>query len=134
MKRIVLAGNLKNLLPIVRSLIEAGNRLTIINPDRRECERLADLTEHMVVLGNPTDRETLAEAKIRGFDLVVALTDSDADNLLICDMAKRHFGVKRSMASVNSPALEDVLMRLGVDEALTYTEIMERVTARLILA
>lgn len=134
MKRIVLAGNLKNLLPIVRSLIEAGNRLTIINPDRRECERLADLSEHVVVLGDPTDRDTLAEARIRNFDLVVALTDSDADNLLICDMAKRHFGVKRSLASVHSPALEDVLMRLGIDEAMSYHEIMDRASAHLIIA
>lgn len=132
--RILLAGNLKNLLPIARSLIDTHNQVTIIDSDRYECERLADLTEHMVIFGDPTLKETLAEAKIRNYDLVVALTDQDADNLLICDLAKRHYNVKRSLASVTCPALEEVLRRLGVDEALSYPDIAARMAARPIIA
>jgi trk system potassium uptake protein TrkA len=127
--RILLAGSLNNLLPIIRSLIKTQNRLTIINDNRHECEKLADLTDHVVIYGDPAQKETLAEAHIRNFDLVVALTDHDADNLLICDLAKRYFNVKRALASVTCPALEDVLERLGVDEALSYPEITLRMAA-----
>jgi trk system potassium uptake protein TrkA len=127
--RILLTGSLNNLLPIVRSLIKTQNRLTIINDNHHECEKLADLTDHVVIYGDPAQKETLAEAHIRNFDLVVALTDHDADNLLICDLAKRYFDVKRSLASVTCPALEDVLERLGVDEALSYPEITLRIAA-----
>lgn len=126
--------SLNNPLPIARSLVETQNHVTIIDNDRYECERLADLTEHMVIFGDPTVKETLSEAKIRNYDLVVAMMDHDADNLLICDMAKRHFGVKRSLASVTCPALEDVLRRLGVDEALSYADIAARMAARPIIA
>ena len=132
--KILLAGSLNNLLPIVRSLTETNNHVTIINNDRRECEKLADLTDHMVIYGEATQKEALTEAHIRNFDLVVALTDNDAVNLLICDLAKRLFGVRRSLASVTCPALEDILKRLGVDEALSYPEIAVRMTARPLIA
>lgn len=124
--RIFLAGCQKNLVPIILSLVNTPNKMVIMDSDRRECEQIADLTDHMVIRGDPTRLEDLSEAHIRNFDLVVALSDSDAENLMICDLAKRHFNVRHSLASVTSPFLETVLERLGVDEALSYPEIAAR--------
>lgn len=132
--KIFLAGDMRHVLPILEALDKAHHKVTVMIADRGECEELADLTGHVVIHGDATRREAQAEAHIRHFDLVVALTARDADNLMICDIAKRHFGVRRSLAAVESPALEVMFERLGVDEAESFDDIAARLAAGFALA
>lgn len=121
--RIFLAGCEKNLLPLLEPLAQGHHRLVVMDPDRQECVRMADLTGLTIVRGDPTSLDALLEARIRRFDLVVAVMENDAENLMVCDLAKRHFEVTHSLASVSRPYLEAVLQRLGVDEALSLPEL-----------
>jgi trk system potassium uptake protein len=57
-------------------------------------------------------------------DLVVAVTGDDEDNLIICQAAKRWFGVPRAIGRVNNPANEDTFHKLGIEETISATRLM----------
>jgi trk system potassium uptake protein TrkA len=52
---------------------------------------------------------------------VAAVTGDDEDNLVICQMAKHHFDVPKTIARVNNPKNEELFRHLGVDEIISPT-------------
>ena len=67
---------------------------------------------------------SLAEAGANRADIVAAVTGDDEDNLVICQMAKHHFSVKRTIARVNNPKNEPLFRHLGVDEIISPTRMI----------
>jgi trk system potassium uptake protein TrkA len=55
---------------------------------------------------------------------VAAVTGDDEDNLVICQMAKHHFDVPRTIARVNNPKNETLFRHLGVDELISPTRMI----------
>ena len=56
--------------------------------------------------------------------MVAAVTGDDEDNLVICQMAKHHFDVPRTIARVNNPKNEELFRHLGVDELISPTRMV----------
>ena len=52
------------------------------------------------------------------------MTGDDADNLVVCQMAKHHFAVPRTIARVNNPRNEVLFRHLGVDEMISPTRMV----------
>ena len=52
------------------------------------------------------------------------MTGDDEDNLVICQMAKHHFDVPRTIARVNNPKNEALFRHLGVDELISPTRMI----------
>jgi trk system potassium uptake protein TrkA len=52
------------------------------------------------------------------------VTGDDEDNLVICQMAKHHFDVPRTIARVNNPKNEELFKHLGVDELISPTRMV----------
>ena len=52
------------------------------------------------------------------------MTGDDEDNLVICQMAKHHFDVPRTIARVNNPKNEQLFRHLGVDEIISPTRMI----------
>ncbi len=63
----------------------------------------------------------LAEAGANRASIVAAVTGDDEDNLVVCQMAKHHFDVPRTIARVNNPRNEELFRHLGVDEIISPT-------------
>ena len=63
----------------------------------------------------------LAEAGANRAAIVAAVTGDDEDNLVVCQMAKHHFDVPRTIARVNNPKNEQLFRHLGVDEIISPT-------------
>jgi trk system potassium uptake protein TrkA len=55
---------------------------------------------------------------------VAAVTGDDEDNLVICQMAKHHFAVRKTIARVNNPKNEPLFKHLGVDEIISPTRMI----------
>ena len=66
----------------------------------------------------------LGEAGANRADIVAAVTGDDEDNLVICQMAKHHFDVPRTIARVNNPKNEALFKHLGVDELISPTRMV----------
>lgn len=74
----------------------------------RDPVRLADLEKHedvLGVLGNGCHPATLKRAGIEDAELLVAVTKSDATNLLACLVAKTEFHIPKTIARIESPQL-----------------------------
>lgn len=120
--KIVVAGGKDEADFLIGLLLMGKHRLTVVNGDRTYCERLsAAYAGIKVIFGDPCKEYVMEDAGIRGWDMVIALRDKDADNLEICQMAKRLFGVKKTVCTVRNPKNVEVFEILGVDRAISST-------------
>lgn len=106
-------------------LTEKKNRVTVIEEDRGFCERLSASYDADVVCGDPCRESILQEAGIRDYDVIAALGQEDADNLEICQMAKKVLGVKKAICLVRNPRNVELFEKLGVDRAVNIPRILE---------
>ncbi len=108
---------------VCRSFVARGHHVTLINRDKAECARLARRLSATIVLGNGSDPQILAEAGAQTTDVMVAVTNNDEDNLVICQLASLQFGVPQAVALVTDPDHEEVFRKLGVT-AVSTTRIL----------
>ena len=86
--------------------------------DRARANQIADEIGSIVIPHDGCEGKYLAEAGGNRAEIVAAVTGDDEDNLVICQMAKHHFDVPRTIARVNNPANEELFKHLGVDEII----------------
>jgi trk system potassium uptake protein len=104
---------------LIGSLLGKRHSVVVINADRQYCKYLAEAHEIPVINGDASKRYILDEAKVRGFDLVIALSENDATNLVICQTAKLAYGIQKAVAIVSNPRSVDVFRELGVNTAIS---------------
>jgi trk system potassium uptake protein TrkA len=66
----------------------------------------------------------LSQTGIERADAIVAVTADDEDNLIALQMAKKHFKVKKTIARVNNPTNVEIFKMLGVDDAVSATDVL----------
>lgn len=115
---VVIVGGGKKMDFLVRSLLKKKYKITIINESEKKCKYLAHEYDVQVILGNATKTFILEDADVINADLIIALTPKDADNLIICQLAKKQFGVKRVFATVTNPNNVAIFKKLGVDAVI----------------
>lgn len=121
---VVIVGGGKKMDFLVRALLTKNYKVTIINESERECKYLAHEHDVQVIQGDGSKPFVLEDANIANADLMIALTPEDADNLIICQLAKRQFMVKRVSATVNNPRNVPVFKKLGIDTVISATYTM----------
>lgn len=109
---------------LARSLVNEGHEILLIEKDAKKCDRIAEELGSVVMRGDGCEASTLADAGTERADIVVAVTGDDEDNLVICQVAKKKFGVPRSIARINNPKNEEVFRRLGIDVTVSSTNVI----------
>ena len=92
--------------------------------ERDRANQIADEIGSVVIAHDGCEGKYLAEAGANRADIVAAVTGDDEDNLVICQMAKHHFDVPRTIARVNNPKNESLFKHLGVDELISPTRMI----------
>lgn len=121
---IVIVGGGKIGYYLVKTLLPYKHRITVIEPKKELCEKIANELNISVINGDGTNIDYLSEAEVGKADILIAVTGRDEDNLIACQLAKRNFGVKRTIARVNNPKNITVFERLGVDLPISSTSII----------
>lgn len=101
--------------------------VSIIERDRSVCEEIAKEFDILVVNGDGCDSVILEEAGVDRADVVAAVTGEDEDNLVICQLAKERYNIKRAVGRVNSPENEHTFAELGVDIPIEATSIIAKI-------
>ena len=101
--------------------------VSIVEKDKQLCEEAAKELEALVINGDGCDPHILEEAGINRADVVAAVTGDDEDNLIICQLAKEIFKVKRAVGRVNNPDNEHTFSELGVDVPVDSTKIIAKI-------
>src|SRR4029079_6287700 len=104
-----------------KELIESGHEVLCMESDSARAAQIVDGLGSIVVPHDGCEGKYLGQAGSNRADIVAAVTGDDEDNLVICQMAKHHFDVPRTIARVNNPKNEDLFRHLGVDEIISPT-------------
>jgi trk system potassium uptake protein len=109
---------------LTRELLGSGHEVVLMEKDRARASQIADEVGSIVVAQDGCEGKYLGEAGCSRADIVAAVTGDDEDNLVICQMAKHHFDVPRTIARVNNPKNEGLFRHLGVDEIISPTRMI----------
>ena len=121
---VIIVGGGKVGYHLSKQLVAEGNEVLIMEKDSKAADWLASELGDIVVNGDGCEIRTIAEAGMGRANVVVAVTGDDEDNLVICQMAKRKFGVPRTIARVNDPKNEALFKEMGIDQTVSSTRII----------
>lgn len=119
---IVIAGGGKVGRYLTEALVNDGYEVLLIEKVRAKVELYTEQLGGVVVQGDACEAQVLMDAGVSRADVVIAVTGDDEDNLVICQMAKRKFGVERVIARVNNPKNENIFRRLGITATVSHTD------------
>lgn len=124
---IVIMGGGKVGESLTRRILEDDHEVRLIEVGRERCYKLANELDIEVICGDGTDLRTLENAGVSEADCFIAISGNDADNLVAAQLAKNYFGVKKVIARANDPRNMEMMRVLGVDYAVSSTEIIARI-------
>jgi len=109
---------------LAKVLLNDGHEVLILEQDASRSERLTDELGSIVVRGDGCEAATLQTCGSARADMLVAVTDDDARNLVACQVAKHRFNVPRTIARVTNPNNENIFKMLGVDVTVCSTQLI----------
>ena len=121
---IVVVGGGKVGYYLAKELLDAGHELVILEKNSARARQIQDELGSIVLNRDGCEGKHLAEAGANRASIVAAVTGDDEDNLVVCQMAKHHFDVPRTIARVNNPRNEELFRHLGVDEIISPTRMV----------
>lgn len=123
---IIVVGGGKVGYYLTQTLLEHGHHPVLVENDKLNCRHLANDLDVPIVCGDGTTMDVLEKANVRHCDALICVTGKDENNLISCQLAKRMFGVKKTIAKVNNPKNADAVRQLGVDIVISSTDSIAR--------
>lgn len=117
-KKVLLVGGFHKTIALGNSLTKKGYQVTIINDDYVNCLSLAENDEFKVINGDGTKPYVLEDAEASDNDIAIALTQHDEDNLVICQLCKKRYGVNKTVALVNDPKKTEFFYKMGINSVV----------------
>ena len=111
-----------------------GVSVTVIDPNLSACEEFSVRYPDVKVLeGDPTDKNMLLEAGIAKTGAVVALSQYDEENILLCLFAKSVSNGK-TITKINRIEFDEVISHLTLDSTIYPKHITAEIIARYVRA
>ena len=92
-----------------------GSNVVVVDRDEAAFDNLSAEFSGFRVLGEAAELATLHQADIQRADCLLAVTSHDNVNLMVAQMARVTFGVRKVMARVLDPARERVYGEFGIE-------------------
>lgn len=115
---ILLAGGYQKAFSVGESLLQKGYHVTIVNADRGDCEKLAEVEKFRIIWGDASKEFILKEAEIGKMDVVIAMAPKDEDNFVICQICKKIYKVPKVVALVSDPRKTTFFYQMGIDRVV----------------
>ncbi|MDD3415530.1 MAG: NAD-binding protein [Lachnospiraceae bacterium] len=128
--KVLLVGGFHKATALANSLISRGYSVTIINENHMDCMSIAENSQIKVIHGDGSKPYVLEDAEAYENDIAIALTQQDEENLVICQLCKKKFGVGKTVSLVNDPKKTEFFYKMGIDSVVcainTITGIIEQ--------
>ena len=125
----MIVGGFHEARSLANSLLEKDYRVTVVNKNYSDCEKLAEIHKLNVIYGDVSKKFILEDADAASCQVAIALTGSDETNLSICEMCKEFFHVEKTVSMLNDPSKTDFFYQMGIDRVVCalnmITNIME---------
>jgi trk system potassium uptake protein TrkA len=109
---------------LAKTLVAAKHEVLLMEKDRTRYRTVSEELGEVVMQGDGCEVAHQQQAGFARADAVVAVTGSDDDNLVVCQMAKMEYKVPRTISRVNDPRNERLFHRLGIDATVSSTKII----------
>jgi trk system potassium uptake protein len=119
--RIIIAGGRHEADFIVQMFKEEKHELVVINPDIDFANYISSNHDVAVYNGDPTKPYALSDAEVEDADVLIALSEKDTDNYIICMIAKKLFNVRKCVSICRNPKNVDLFKKLGIDSVISST-------------
>ena len=121
-KRIMIAGG-GNIGARIAGALEKHHEVKVIECDAHRAEAIAArFRDALVLCGEATDENVLAQENIDEMDMFLALTNDDEDNIMAASLAKR-LGCPRVLALINRRAYADMVQGGPIDIGLSPAQV-----------
>lgn len=122
---IIIVGGGKVGYNLTKLLLAEEHEVLLIEKDKTKTTGLAREFGESLMEGNGSRVSVLREAGANRADVLVAVTGTDEDNLVICQVAKAVFKCPRTIARVNDPGNESLFSTLGIDATVSSTRLID---------
>lgn len=92
---------------IVSYLVKGNNDIIVIDKDQTRLDEIAKEYDILPVSGDASHPDVLERAGIKNADIILAVTDIDEVNMVICQVAHTLFGVSRKIARIDNEVFLD---------------------------
>ncbi len=117
--RVVVTGDSRLSMVAIRKLREAWLSVVFITNDQQFCRRVAEINSKVLALRNdPAHPNTLGGLDLGDRDALLALSEDDASNALVCMVAKA-LGVQLAVARLHNPHYVGLLEGRGIDASVS---------------
>lgn len=127
---IVIVGGGKVGYYLVKTLMENDHDVSLIEANKDTCKFLANNLDIPIICGDGTYMEVLENSQIQDADALISVTGQDETNLISCQLAKKIYNVKKTIAKVNNPKNTTVMQKLGIDITVSSTETISKLLER----
>jgi trk/ktr system potassium uptake protein len=100
---------------VALALREAGWEVTVVDEREESLARLGEDWDGEFFVGHGMDLQLLREAGIEDADAVVVATDGDNSNIVIGQMAQKHFQVRSVVVRILDPARAEFYSQRGLN-------------------
>jgi trk system potassium uptake protein TrkA len=123
---VLIAGGGRTGTQLAALLIAQDHKVHVVEHRREVLTRIhRELPTEVIYEGNPTEPQVLERAGIKQAQIMAACTSNDADNLVLCYLARTHFQVPRTIARINYPRTAWLFdKKFHVDVSLNSSEIL----------
>jgi trk system potassium uptake protein len=123
---VLITGGGRTGTQLANLLINQNHKVHVVEHRREILSRIhRELPTEVIFEGNATDPLVLERAGIRHAQVVAACSSSDADNLVVCFLARNTYSVARTIARINNPRNAWLFdEKFNVDVALNQSEII----------
>lgn len=121
---VIIVGGGKVGYYLSKKLLEEGHEVLLVEKNPKKSGFIREEIGDIVYQGDGCEMRHMQEMGMERADIVAAVTGDDEDNLVVCQLAKKKFNVKRVISRVNNPKNEEIFKKLGVDEIVNGTKII----------
>lgn len=119
-RKIMIAGGTDVGAKVARLLGKKGTnwQVTLLEPQEKAANTIACENQNVLVIhGDPTDPDLLAQEGIGEADAFISVTDDEESNIITCLIAK-HLNVHKTVALVSKPDYVPLTQTIGLDAAI----------------
>jgi trk system potassium uptake protein TrkA len=116
--KVAIVGAGKLGLKITEALLGGDNAVTLIDKNADLMQKIGSQMDLLTVTSNAKQIEILQELDIKSYDYLVAVTDTDEKNIVICSFAKK-LGCPKVIARIRDPEhmnqINFIMEAMGID-------------------
>ena len=100
---------------IADTLYDEGEDVVVVDKDKDSFRKLSSSFGGLSVEGNGMDLDILDSVELKRADTLIAVTDNDNVNIMISQLAKEVFNVRKVIARLSDPQRSCVYQDFGIE-------------------